>query len=225
MLDPSSSEDSGGESDPGLPGEATTGPGERNRRPGGGLEQRRTAAPGAARGKGGRDGGASGGRYREQDQKPQQVQQQEEEKVQQEVQQERERIQKEEEERRIKLQIYVFVLRCIAHPFSAKQPTDMARRQQKVRLGSEHTCSPARLDFARSRRAPVFTGMAPTPGASAGASTPADPENRLPPHGGHRWRSDRTVCSKVLVPSAQSQAQTTSSLKIILFPCSHQCRV
>lgn len=152
MLDPSSSEDSGGESDPGLPGEATTGPGERNRRPGGGREQRSTAAPGAARGKGGRDGGASGGRDREQEQKKQeQVQQQEEEKVQQEVQQERERIQKEEEERRIKLQIYVFVLRCIAHPFSAKQPTDMARRQQKVRLGSEHTCSPARLGSARLR--------------------------------------------------------------------------
>lgn len=137
MLDPSSSEDSGGESDPGLPGEATAGPGERNRRPGGGREQRRTAAPGAARGKGGREGGAPGGRDREQKQKQkreqvQRQQQEEEEKVQQEVQQERERIQKEEEERRIKLQIYVFVLRCIAHPFSAKQPTDMARRQQKV---------------------------------------------------------------------------------------------
>uniref|UniRef100_A0A8D0AMF6 Calcium dependent secretion activator 2 n=1 Tax=Sander lucioperca TaxID=283035 RepID=A0A8D0AMF6_SANLU len=28
--------------------------------------------------------------------------------------------------------MYVFVLRCIAYPFNAKQPTDMARRQQKV---------------------------------------------------------------------------------------------
>lgn len=45
---------------------------------------------------------------------------------------ERERLQKEEEERKTKLQIYVFVLRCIAYPFNAKQPTDMARRQQKV---------------------------------------------------------------------------------------------
>lgn len=46
---------------------------------------------------------------------------------------EHERIQKEEEEeRKRKLQIYVFVLRCIAYPFNAKQPTDMARRQQKV---------------------------------------------------------------------------------------------
>ncbi|KAM8891048.1 calcium-dependent secretion activator 2-like isoform 3-T3 [Spinachia spinachia] len=38
----------------------------------------------------------------------------------------------EEEQRKMKLQIYVFVLRCIAYPFNAKQPTDMARRQQKV---------------------------------------------------------------------------------------------
>lgn len=131
MLDPSSSEDSSGESDPGLPGETTqgaaTGPGERNRRQGGvQQQQRRTAAPGDARGRGGRDGG----RDREQNQEQWQ---EDDEKVQQEVQQERERIQKEEEEKRTKLQIYVFVLRCIAHPFNAKQPTDMARRQQKVR--------------------------------------------------------------------------------------------
>ncbi|KAG1933300.1 calcium-dependent secretion activator [Pimephales promelas] len=45
---------------------------------------------------------------------------------------EQERIKKEETERKIKLQIYVFVLRCIAYPFNAKQPTDMARRQQKL---------------------------------------------------------------------------------------------
>ncbi|XP_026094914.1 calcium-dependent secretion activator 2 isoform X9 [Carassius auratus] len=43
-----------------------------------------------------------------------------------------ERLKKEEAERKIKLQIYVFVLRCIAYPFNAKQPTDMARRQQKL---------------------------------------------------------------------------------------------
>uniref|UniRef100_A0A8C7U2J7 Calcium-dependent secretion activator 2 n=1 Tax=Oncorhynchus mykiss TaxID=8022 RepID=A0A8C7U2J7_ONCMY len=45
---------------------------------------------------------------------------------------EKERLQKEEAERKSKLQIYVFVLRCIAYPFNAKQPTDMARRQQKL---------------------------------------------------------------------------------------------
>ncbi|KAL4656755.1 calcium-dependent secretion activator 2 [Arapaima gigas] len=37
-----------------------------------------------------------------------------------------------EQERRRRLQVYVFVLRCIAYPFNAKQPTDMARRQQKL---------------------------------------------------------------------------------------------
>nr|XP_020832054.1 calcium-dependent secretion activator 1 isoform X10 [Phascolarctos cinereus] len=43
-----------------------------------------------------------------------------------------EKLQKEEEERKRKLQLYVFVMRCIAYPFNAKQPTDMARRQQKI---------------------------------------------------------------------------------------------
>ncbi|XP_068132494.1 calcium-dependent secretion activator 2 [Hyperolius riggenbachi] len=43
-----------------------------------------------------------------------------------------ERAQREERERRNRLQLYVFVMRCIAYPFSAKQPTDMARRQQKI---------------------------------------------------------------------------------------------
>lgn len=44
-----------------------------------------------------------------------------------------EKLHREEEERKKKLQLYVFVMRCIAYPFNAKQPTDMARRQQKVR--------------------------------------------------------------------------------------------
>uniref|UniRef100_A0A672ZFP4 Ca2+-dependent activator protein for secretion b n=1 Tax=Sphaeramia orbicularis TaxID=375764 RepID=A0A672ZFP4_9TELE len=43
-----------------------------------------------------------------------------------------EKLQREEEERKKKLQLYVFVMRCIAYPFNAKQPTDMARRQQKI---------------------------------------------------------------------------------------------
>ncbi|XP_029907267.1 calcium-dependent secretion activator 1 isoform X8 [Myripristis murdjan] len=42
------------------------------------------------------------------------------------------KLQREEEERKKKLQLYVFVMRCIAYPFNAKQPTDMARRQQKI---------------------------------------------------------------------------------------------
>ncbi|XP_066526454.1 calcium-dependent secretion activator 1 [Hoplias malabaricus] len=43
-----------------------------------------------------------------------------------------EKMQRQEEERKKRLQLYVFVMRCIAYPFNAKQPTDMARRQQKI---------------------------------------------------------------------------------------------
>ncbi|XP_060774289.1 calcium-dependent secretion activator 1 isoform X7 [Neoarius graeffei] len=43
-----------------------------------------------------------------------------------------EKLQREEEERKKRLQLYVFVMRCIAYPFNAKQPTDMARRQLKI---------------------------------------------------------------------------------------------
>uniref|UniRef100_A0A4W5MBM9 Ca2+-dependent activator protein for secretion a n=1 Tax=Hucho hucho TaxID=62062 RepID=A0A4W5MBM9_9TELE len=43
-----------------------------------------------------------------------------------------EKMRREEEERKKRLQLYVFVMRCIAYPFNAKQPTDMARRQQKI---------------------------------------------------------------------------------------------
>ena len=37
-----------------------------------------------------------------------------------------------EVERKEKLMLYVFVLRCIAYPFNAKQQTDMTRRQSKI---------------------------------------------------------------------------------------------
>lgn len=49
-----------------------------------------------------------------------------------------EKMQREEEERKKRLQLYVFVMRCIAYPFNAKQPTDMARRQQKVRRKTKY---------------------------------------------------------------------------------------
>lgn len=60
-----------------------------------------------------------------------------------------ERLQKEEEERKKKLQLYVFVMRCIAYPFNAKQPTDMARRQQKVKSLLKRT-----IEVGRSARKP-----------------------------------------------------------------------
>ncbi len=118
MLDPSSSEDTGGESDPEVVQEAPRKPaassaGKRGNNSRADGRQRQSAPPGGAPGKGAKDSNATG---------------------EEEERKERERIQKEEEERKIKLQIYVFVLRCIAYPFNAKQPTDMARRQQKVSL-------------------------------------------------------------------------------------------
>ncbi|XP_065315951.1 calcium-dependent secretion activator 1-like isoform X2 [Gordionus sp. m RMFG-2023] len=39
---------------------------------------------------------------------------------------------KSEEEHKRRLQIYVFVARCISYPFNARQPTDMTRRYYKV---------------------------------------------------------------------------------------------
>ncbi|XP_047519353.1 calcium-dependent secretion activator isoform X9 [Pieris napi] len=45
-----------------------------------------------------------------------------------------EKIEKLEEDKKRRLQLYVFVSRCIAHPFNAKQPTDMTRRHTKVTM-------------------------------------------------------------------------------------------
>lgn len=46
---------------------------------------------------------------------------------------------RDEEERRRCMQVYVFVIRCIAYPFNAKQPTDMVRRQVKVTKQQMHS--------------------------------------------------------------------------------------
>ncbi|XP_053891446.1 calcium-dependent secretion activator 1 isoform X5 [Malaclemys terrapin pileata] len=85
--------------------------------PGAGLQ------PGGRAGGGG-GGGAGGGSVRPSSPSPSVVSEKEKEEL--------ERLQKEEEERKRRLQLYVFVMRCIAYPFNAKQPTDMARRQQKI---------------------------------------------------------------------------------------------
>lgn len=37
-----------------------------------------------------------------------------------------------EEDRKRRIQLYVFVTRCITYPFNAKQPTDMTKRQLKI---------------------------------------------------------------------------------------------
>ncbi|XP_019699910.1 calcium-dependent secretion activator isoform X2 [Harpegnathos saltator] len=51
------------------------------------------------------------------------------EKTEAELQDKQER---EEVERKTRIQLYVFISRCIAYPFNAKQPMDMVRRQMKV---------------------------------------------------------------------------------------------
>ncbi|XP_067397671.1 calcium-dependent secretion activator 1 isoform X2 [Emydura macquarii macquarii] len=79
--------------------------------------------PGGRSGAGGGGGGGGGG-ARPSSPSPSVVSEKEKEEL--------ERLQKEEEERKRRLQLYVFVMRCIAYPFNAKQPTDMARRQQKI---------------------------------------------------------------------------------------------
>lgn len=38
----------------------------------------------------------------------------------------------EEEERKRRIQLYVFVSRCVSYPFNSKQPNDMTKRQQKI---------------------------------------------------------------------------------------------
>ncbi|XP_061578203.1 calcium-dependent secretion activator 2 isoform X3 [Cololabis saira] len=104
MLDPSSSEDTG-DSEPEVVQES---PGKGEPAPAGAPGK---GAPGKGAPKGAKDTNTGEDEERRKEQ---------------------ERMHKEEEENKIKLQIYVFVLRCIAYPFNAKQPTDMARRQQKV---------------------------------------------------------------------------------------------
>nr|XP_020658773.1 calcium-dependent secretion activator 2 isoform X11 [Pogona vitticeps] len=67
--------------------------------------------------------------------------------VRSEGREEQERLQKEEKERRLRLQLYVFIVRCIAYPFNAKQPTDMARRQQKLNKQQLHVVKDRFLAF------------------------------------------------------------------------------
>ena len=117
MLDPSSSEE---ESDEGLEEESRevlVAPGVSQRAPPAAAREGRRDAPGRS------GGGSGGGAARPVSPSPS---------VLSEGRNEPELQLDEEQERRIRLQLYVFVVRCIAYPFNAKQPTDMARRQQKL---------------------------------------------------------------------------------------------
>ncbi|XP_072408519.1 calcium-dependent secretion activator 2-like isoform X11 [Chiloscyllium punctatum] len=118
MLDPSSSEE---ESDGVLEGDAAKEPPLSGGGSGGSSSASARSLP-ATRGSEGRGSGSA----RSVSPSPSLVSEKERE--------EQERIQREEEDsqKRKALQLYVFLLRCIAYPFNAKQPTDMARRQQKL---------------------------------------------------------------------------------------------
>ncbi|XP_037109726.1 calcium-dependent secretion activator 2 isoform X1 [Syngnathus acus] len=130
MLDPSSSDDTGGESDPEVAREpATKADGSFSLKSGAesradGSRQRQHTAP-LKQGQPAAAAAAGDGHSAHQNLRGGSTGEEEERR-------ERERVQREEEEHKVQLQIYVFVLRCIAYPFNAKQPTDMARRQQKV---------------------------------------------------------------------------------------------
>ncbi|XP_048813011.1 calcium-dependent secretion activator 1 isoform X1 [Tympanuchus pallidicinctus] len=125
MLDPSSSEEESEElveeesgKEPLAPTAARLSPSRPGESPGPG--------PGGGGGGGGglQPGGRAGGAARPASPSPSVASEKEKDEL--------ERLQREEEERKRKLQLYVFVMRCIAYPFNAKQPTDMARRQQKI---------------------------------------------------------------------------------------------
>ncbi|KAM6060314.1 calcium-dependent secretion activator 1 isoform 8-T8 [Theristicus caerulescens] len=125
MLDPSSSEEESEElveeesgKEPLAPAAARLSPSRPGEGPGGG------GGAGGGGGGGLQPGGRGGGAARPASPSPSVASEKEKDEL--------ERLQREEEERKRKLQLYVFVMRCIAYPFNAKQPTDMARRQQKI---------------------------------------------------------------------------------------------
>ncbi|KAJ3601984.1 hypothetical protein NHX12_029745, partial [Muraenolepis orangiensis] len=130
MLDPSSSEEEGDEvvevvdrkevtAAPKSGAAARPSPRRTTADPGAGLQP-----PGRGGGGGGGSGGGGSGGGRPSSPSPSMGSSDKEK-------EDLEKMQREEEERRKRLQLYVFVMRCIAYPFNAKQPTDMARRQQK----------------------------------------------------------------------------------------------
>lgn len=61
-----------------------------------------------------------------------------------------------EEDKKRRLQLYVFVSRCIAHPFNAKQPTDMTRRHTKLTPHQLETIQ-ARFQVLRTFKTKLLT--------------------------------------------------------------------
>ncbi|KAM8799712.1 calcium-dependent secretion activator 1 isoform 1-T1 [Eudromia elegans] len=129
MLDPSSSEEESEElveeeSGKEAPAAARLSPSRPGEGPGPGPGGGGGGGSGGGSGGGLQPGGRGGGAARPASPSPSVASEKEKDEL--------ERLQREEEERKRKLQLYVFVMRCIAYPFNAKQPTDMARRQQKI---------------------------------------------------------------------------------------------
>ena len=58
---------------------------------------------------------------------------------------------REEEERKRRIQLYVFVLRCIAYNFNAKQPNDMQKRHMKI-TKEGHQKMKAKIEVSGSTR-------------------------------------------------------------------------
>jgi len=70
------------------------------------------------------------------------------------------RPERDEEDRQRCMQIYVFVIRCIAYPFNAKQPTDMVRRQVKVNKQQMHSIRDRFQVIPRTHTIGVLNNMA-----------------------------------------------------------------
>jgi len=66
------------------------------------------------------------------------------------------RADREESERKTRLQLYVFVIRCISYPFNAKQPNDISRRNLRI--------SRSQLEQIQSRVSSYVKDEAPKPG-------------------------------------------------------------
>lgn len=123
---------------------------------------------------------------------------------------EQERLQREEREKRLRLQLYVFIARCIAHPFNAKQPTDMARRQQKVSPAPP----PAPLRSApRSGPQQVAAGGGAGSPARSGATAEGNSgkfaERRGSPRRGSRRPGPLCGCSGAAVRARRGHSSTT----------------
>ncbi|CAL8260052.1 unnamed protein product [Merluccius merluccius] len=119
MLDPSSSDDTGGESDR---EDREVDPPKTRSASRSSRSSTAAAPPSPA---------AAPGR-RDEEKKEKKEKREPEQQEQQEEREEQQRKEQEEQQRRTLLQVYVFVLRCVAYPFNAKQPTDMTRRQHKM---------------------------------------------------------------------------------------------